>query len=173
MLNSLNEPTRCLIHSRATKIGQRMWKRKELCSKGVPWRSRIRKRISPSSDSSISSFFRANETRAPFTTERSLAITPSSLTKPWSRTRIVFSGITLVVAATGTPSVARVPVGALQPAGHFDNGALTALAAVDHGGRGDRPNALREPEIAERGHLERRSGVVQLVVRHAGRAVEP
>ena len=51
----MNEPTRCRIHSRATKIGQRMWKRNALCSNGVPCRSRIRKRISPSSDSSISS----------------------------------------------------------------------------------------------------------------------
>src|SRR5438477_1740275 len=88
-----------------------MWKRNALCSNGVPCRSRIRKRISPSSDSSSSSFLRAKETRAPFTTERSLAIAPSSRTKPWSRTGIMFSGITSVVAATGTPSVAGAYVG--------------------------------------------------------------
>ena len=82
-------PIRCRNHSRATKIGQRTWKRKALCSNGEPWRSRIRKRISPSSDSSISSLRRANETRAPFTTERSSAIASSSRTKPWSRTVIV------------------------------------------------------------------------------------
>src|SRR6185437_2386126 len=100
MLNSLNEPTRCRIHSRATKSGQRMWKRNELCSKGVPWRSRMRKRIRPSSDSSISSLRRAKLTRAPFTTERSSAIASSSRTNPWSRTWIVFSGITSGVTAT-------------------------------------------------------------------------
>ncbi len=94
MLNSLNEPTRCRNHSRATKIGQRMWKRNALCSNGEPWRSRIRKRIRPSSDSSISVLRRANETRAPFTTERSSAIAPSSRTKPWSRTSMVLSEMT-------------------------------------------------------------------------------
>ena len=62
--------TRCRIHSRATKIGQRMWNRNELCSKGVPCRSRIRKRIRPWSDSSISSLRRAKLTRAPFDTRR-------------------------------------------------------------------------------------------------------
>src|ERR671915_1402543 len=110
MLNSLNEPTRCRNHSRATKIGARTWKRNELCSKGVPCLSRIRKRIRPSSDSSISSFRRANETRAPLTTERSSAITSSSRTKPWSRTRMVFSGITSGVTATA-PSVTGLYVG--------------------------------------------------------------
>jgi uncharacterized protein YecE (DUF72 family) len=50
--------------------------------------------MSPASDSSISSFRRANETRAAFTTERSVAIASSSRTKPWSRTRTVFSGRT-------------------------------------------------------------------------------
>ena len=40
---------RWLNHSRATKIGQRMWNRKALCSNGEPCRSRIRKRIRPSS----------------------------------------------------------------------------------------------------------------------------
>src|ERR671935_129990 len=34
MLNSLKEPQRCRNHSRATKIGQRTWKRKTLCSNG-------------------------------------------------------------------------------------------------------------------------------------------
>src|SRR5207237_210728 len=55
---------RCRNHSRATKIGQRMWKRKLLCSNGVPCRSRSRKRISPSSEASIASLCRANDTRA-------------------------------------------------------------------------------------------------------------
>src|SRR5919197_661514 len=77
-----------------------MWKRNELCSKGVPCRSRIRNRISPSSDSSISSLRRAKLTRAPFTTERSSAIASSSRTKPWSRTGTVLSGITSGVTAT-------------------------------------------------------------------------
>src|SRR5689334_9321863 len=100
MLNSLNEPMRCRNHSRATKIGQRTWKRKALCSNGVPCRSRIRKRINPWSDSSSSSLRRAKLTRAPLTTERSSAIASSSRTKPWSRTRIVPSGITSAVTAT-------------------------------------------------------------------------
>src|SRR6476659_8713229 len=60
----------------------------------------MRKRIRPSSDSSISSLRRAKLTRAPFTTERSSAIASSSRTNPWSRTRIVFSGITSGVTAT-------------------------------------------------------------------------
>src|SRR5215211_7524940 len=68
--------------------------------KGVPCRSRIRKRIRPSSDSSISSFRRAKLTRAPFTTERSSAIASSRRTKPWSRTGMVLSGITSAVTAT-------------------------------------------------------------------------
>ena len=51
----------------------------------------MRKRISPASESSISSLRRANETRAPFTTDRSLAIASSRRTKPWSSTRIVSS----------------------------------------------------------------------------------
>src|SRR6188472_4067529 len=100
MLNSLKEPTRCRNHSRATKIGQRTWKRKALCSNGVPCRSRSRKRIRPSSDSSSSSLRRAKLTRAPLATDRSSAIASSSRTKPWSRTRIVFSGITSAVTAT-------------------------------------------------------------------------
>src|SRR2546421_7904939 len=91
---------RCRNHSRATKIGARMWKRKELGSNGVPCRSRIRKRIRPSSASSISSLRRAKLTRAPLTTERSSAIASSSRTKPWSRTRTVLSGITSGVTAT-------------------------------------------------------------------------
>src|SRR5205085_5305747 len=78
--------------------------------KGVPCRSRIRNRISPSSDSSISALWRAKLTRAPLTTERSLAIASSRRTKPWSRTLIVFSGITSCVTAT-RPSVTRVAVG--------------------------------------------------------------
>src|SRR4051794_334052 len=90
---------RCRNHSRATKIGQRTWKRKALCSNGVPCRSRIRKRIRPSSASSSSSLRRANDTRAAFATDRSLAIASSSRTKPWSRTGIE-SGITPVMTAT-------------------------------------------------------------------------
>src|SRR5690348_6700133 len=77
-----------------------MWKRKALCSKGVPCRSRIRKRIRPASESSISSLRRAKLTRAPLTTERSSAIASSSRTKPWSRTWMVLSGITSAVTAT-------------------------------------------------------------------------
>src|SRR5919198_2140686 len=111
MLNSLNEPTRCRNHSRATKIGARTWKRNELCSKGVPCLSRIRKRIRPSSASDISSLRRAKLTRAALTTERSVAIDPSSRTKPWSRTRIASSAITLSVVATGKSSLAGVHVG--------------------------------------------------------------
>src|SRR4051794_21818871 len=111
MENSLNDPTRCRIHSRATKIGQRMWKRKALCSNGVPWRSRMRNRIRPSSASSITSLRRANETRAAFTTERSLAMESSSRTKPWSSTSMVFSGITSVVTVTRA-SLAPAHVGA-------------------------------------------------------------
>src|SRR5256884_3516349 len=87
-----------------------MWKRNELCSNGVPCRSRIRKRIRPSSDSSISSLRRAKLTRAPLTTERSSAIASSSRTKPWSRTRMVLSGITSAVTATRA-SVAGLYVG--------------------------------------------------------------
>src|SRR5207248_11644354 len=98
--NSLKDPTRWRNHSRATNSGARMWKRKALCSKGVPWRLRIRKRIRPSSDSSISALWRAKLTRAPLTTERSLAIASSSRTKPWSRTGIVFSVITSAMVAT-------------------------------------------------------------------------
>src|SRR5919106_2169364 len=111
MLNSLNEPIRCLNHSRATKIGQRMWKRNALCSKGVPCLSRIRKRISPSSDSSISSLRRAKLTRAALTTERSVAMAASRRTKPWSSTRTVFSGNTSGVTAMAA-SVTRAYVGA-------------------------------------------------------------
>ena len=110
MLNSLNEPTRCRNHSRATKIGARMWKRNELCSNGVPWRSRMRKRIRPSSDSSISSLRRAKLTRAAFTTERS---SPSRRRGGRSRDRgrgSWFSGMTSVVTAT-KPSLAGLYVG--------------------------------------------------------------
>src|SRR5262245_59467444 len=110
MLNSLNEPMRCRNHSRATKMGQRTWNRKALCSNGVPCRSRMRKRIRPPSDSSISALCRAKLTLAPFTTERSLAIASSRRTKPWSRTRMAFSAITSVVTATA-PSVPGVHVG--------------------------------------------------------------
>src|SRR6266516_4928810 len=111
MLNSLNEPTRCRNHSRATKIGARMWNRNELCSNGVPCLSRNRKRMRPSSASSISSLWRAKLTRAALTTERSFAIESSSRTKPWSRTRSVFSGITSCVTVTW-PSVRGPYVGA-------------------------------------------------------------
>src|SRR5438128_5707951 len=109
MLNSLKEPTRCRNHSRATKIGARMWNRNELCSNGVPWRSRLRKRIRPASASCISSFRRAKLTRAAFATERSVAIDPSSRTKPWSRTRIASSAMTLSVVATPGPSLVVSP----------------------------------------------------------------
>ncbi len=88
-----------------------MWKRNELCSKGVPCRSRMRKRIRPSSDSSISSLRRAKLTRAAFTTERSVAIASSRRTNPWSRTRIVFSCITWSITAT-KPSIGTLYVGA-------------------------------------------------------------
>src|SRR5688572_27577423 len=60
----------------------------------------MRKRISPSSAKSSSSLRRAKLTRAAFATERSDAIAASSRTKPWSRTGIVFSGITGAVAVT-------------------------------------------------------------------------
>src|SRR5918997_3261838 len=110
MLNSLKEPIRWRNHSRATKIGARTWKRNELCSNGVPCLSRIRKRIRPSSDSSISSLRRAKLTRAALTTERSVAIASSRRTKPWSRTRIVCSGNTSVVTAK-TPRLTALPDG--------------------------------------------------------------
>src|ERR671930_171950 len=99
MLNSLNEPTRCRNHSRATKMGARTWKRNELCSKGVPCFSRSRKRISPSSLSSIASLRRAKLTRAALTTERSSAMQSSRRTKPWSRTSIVPSAMTSAITA--------------------------------------------------------------------------
>src|SRR4051794_16288962 len=111
MLNSLNEPTRCRNHSRATKIGVRIWKRNALCSNGVPCRSRMRNFTSPTSDSSMSSLRRAKETRAAFTTDRSSAIAASRRTKPWSRTSIwpsgsgnasVMSRRTLAAASVGT-----------------------------------------------------------------------
>ena len=50
-----------------------MWKRKKLCSNGVPWRSRMRNRTSPALRSSIVSTRAPNETRAALTTERSSA----------------------------------------------------------------------------------------------------
>src|SRR5256714_1139486 len=110
MLNSLNEPTRWRNHSRATKSGARTWKRYELCSNGVPCRSRRRKRIRPWSLSSISSLRRAKLTRAALTTERSSAIESSRRTNPWSRTRIVPSAMTSEVAATEA-SVTSTSVG--------------------------------------------------------------
>ena len=110
MLNSLNEPTRWRNHSRATKIGQRTWNLKALCSKGVPCLSRMRKRISPASESSISCLCRAKLTRAPLTTERSEAIASSRRTKPWSRTGMLFSGITSAAVDT-EPSVTGAYVG--------------------------------------------------------------
>src|SRR5919206_2377182 len=110
MLNSLNEPTRCRNHSRATKIGARTWNRNELCSNGVPCRARMRKRIRPSSLESISSLRRAKLTRAAFTTDRSSAIESSSRTKPWSRTRIVRSAITPAATAMSS-SVPALYVG--------------------------------------------------------------
>src|SRR6478736_2532399 len=111
MENSLNDPTRCRNHSRATQIGARIWNRNELCSNGVPCLSRIRKRISPSSASSMTSLRRAKLTRAAFTTERSVAIASSSRTNPWSRTRMASSAITLSVVAMGRASLAGVHVG--------------------------------------------------------------
>src|SRR5919205_655681 len=110
MLNSLNEPTRCRNHSRATKIGARTWKRNELCSNGVPCRSRRRKRIRPASESSISSLRRAKLTRAALTTERSSAIESSRRTKPWSRTRILSSVMTSAATAMSS-SVPALHVG--------------------------------------------------------------
>src|ERR671933_2399027 len=110
MLNSLNEPMRCRNHSRATKIGARTWKRKELCSKGVPCLSRSRKRINPSSLSSIASLRRAKLTRAAFTTERSSAMQSSRRRKPWSRTWMVPSAKTSTIRAMSS-SVPRLYVG--------------------------------------------------------------
>src|SRR4051794_28592134 len=110
MLNSLKEPTRWRNHSRATKIGQRTWKRNALCSNGVPWRSRMRKRIRPWSESSISVRRRANETRAALTTERSSAIAASRRTKPWSRTSICPSGCGNT-SAMSRRTLARASVG--------------------------------------------------------------
>src|SRR5256714_3856607 len=104
MLNSLKEPTRWRNHSRATNSGARTWKRNELCSNGVPWRSRIRKRTSPSSDSSMTSLRRAKLTRAAFTTERSVAMASSSRTNPWSRTETVSSAMTSGVTDMATTS---------------------------------------------------------------------
>src|SRR3954465_3384344 len=112
MLNSLKDPTRCRNHSRATKIGQRMWKRKALCSNGVPCRSRIRNLIRPRSESSSSSLRRPKLTRALLATERSSAIASSSRTKPWSRTRMASSGITRSsTVAMGRTSVESAHVG--------------------------------------------------------------
>src|SRR5215218_2222365 len=91
-------------------MGQRTWKRNALCSNGVPCRSRIRNRTSPSSEASITSLRRAKETRAALTTERSLAMASSSRTKPWSRTGIVWSGITASITATAA-TVPGGPVG--------------------------------------------------------------
>src|SRR5436190_17299524 len=110
MLNSLKEPTRCRNHSRATKSGARTWKRTELCSNGVPWRSRSRNRMSPSSLSSIASLRRAKLTRAALTTERSSAMESSRRTKPWSRTWIVSSAMTSSITAMSS-SVPRLYVG--------------------------------------------------------------
>jgi Protein of unknown function DUF72 len=52
-----------------------------------------------------------NETRAPFTTARSVASAPSSATKPWSRTGTTFSATTCSITATSA-SVTRAYVGA-------------------------------------------------------------
>src|SRR5262249_6052988 len=67
--------------------------------------------MSPSSASSISSFRRAKLTRAAFTTDRSVAMEPSRRTKPWSRTRIALSAITLSVVAMSEPSLEPLPEG--------------------------------------------------------------
>src|SRR5919109_771457 len=135
MLNSLNEPTRCRNHSRATKIGALTWKRKALCSNGVPCRSRSRKRTRPRSASSISSLRRAKLTRAALTTERSLAIASSRRTKPWSSTSMVrFSGTTCSARLT-QPSVSTSQAGTrvgneMQPTGSAVRAlALAACAA--------------------------------------------
>src|SRR4029450_10650024 len=77
-----------------------MWKRNELCSNGVPCRSRMRKRISPASASPSSVTRRPKLTRAELTTERSSAIAPSSRTKPWSSTGMLPSGKTSGMTAT-------------------------------------------------------------------------
>src|SRR5438045_2037542 len=70
-------------------MGQRTWKRKRLCSNGDACPSRMRKRMRPSSLASSSAsgpcFICRKETRAPFTTERSVASAASRRTKPWSR----------------------------------------------------------------------------------------
>src|SRR5262245_49200679 len=71
----------------------------------------MRNLISTTSDSSISSVRRAKETRAPFATDRSLAIASSSLTKPWSSTRMVFSVTTSGMTAKEHPTVAGLHVG--------------------------------------------------------------
>ena len=91
---------RCRNHSRATKIGQRTWNRNELCSKGVPCRSRIRNLISPTSASASSVTRRPKLTRAELTTERSSAMAPSRRTKPWSSTAMLPSGKTSGMTAT-------------------------------------------------------------------------
>src|ERR671934_2472632 len=70
----------------------------------------MRKRIRPPSRSVISSDAWLNDTRAPFTTARSDASAPSSVTKPWSRTWTVFSANTSGVTVTHA-SLAGVHVG--------------------------------------------------------------
>ena len=67
---------------------------------GLPWRSRIRNRISPCSRSVISLECCANDTRAELTTDRSSAMQASSRTKPWSstsmRSAVVIGGCSTV-----------------------------------------------------------------------------
>src|SRR5207342_301697 len=72
---------------------------------------RIRKRISPASRSPISSDAWLKETRAPFTTARSVASDPSRARNPWSRTGTTFSAKTSGVTAKKS-SLPRPYVGA-------------------------------------------------------------
>src|SRR5215210_862290 len=133
MENSLNEPTRCRNHSRATKIGQRTWNRNELCSKGVPWRSRIRKRIRPRSASLMSVTRRPKLTRAELTTERSSAIASSSRTNPWSRTGMLPSGMTAM-----KPRVTAPPDGLLRAVGErYDGGPFRVVEPLAGGWAND------------------------------------
>src|SRR5262249_19178591 len=94
-----------------------------------------RKWLRPSSASSISSFRRAKLTRAAFATERSVAIDPSSRTKPWSRTRIASSAITLSVVAMSEPSLEPLPEGIAERYG-------IAMPAQGHRLRGGASGSL-------------------------------
>jgi hypothetical protein len=121
-VSPVRQPMRWRNHSRATKIGVRMWNRNELCSNGVPWRSRIRNLISPLSRSSMSSRLTAKLTRAELTTDRSLAMASSRRTKPWSNSssscglspgRMSSPGRSPRESVTGTP--VRAEAGRRRP----------------------------------------------------------